>query len=355
MRKGLSAAAIGLSVFAMLTTTVGAVSTASASTGTCTAVDAPKAMNDLPASADCGVAAPTAVSGLQAAALSPNFGSTSPTTLISSSPLTFSRTNGDILAITKVNGASNELAIGGNFTTVTQSNGTVVPAIDFAVLDETTGNVIYSGGVPTNSATKADKYVRALTSLNGVIYIGGDFDHWNGAAHSHVVALDSSFNVTSWNPGDGNVVRALATDGSTIFFSGLSGAVTAVDPSSGAVKWKKFATQGSVHALLATNGVLYVGGLFETYDGVTQHGLVEVNTSDGSLIPAFNMHLRPNSNPSATTGVGAYDGEDPISLSVGPNPSEILVGCGGHAPPGESSNEANLVNATTGARLWKFA
>src|ERR1019366_10441361 len=114
-------------------------------------------------------------------------------------------------------------------------------------------------------------------------------------------------------------------------------------------------TQGSVHALLATNGVLYVGGLFETYDGVTQHGLVEVNTSDGSLIPAFNMHLRPNSNPSATTGVGAYDGEDPISLSVGPNPSEILVGCGGHAPPGESSNEANLVNATTGASLWKFA
>ena len=73
-------------------------------------------------------------------------------------------------------------------------------------------------------------------------------------------------------------------------------------------------------------------GCLRPYDGVTQFGLVEVNTSDGTVIPAFNMHLRPDFDPTATTGYGAYDGEDPISLSVGPNPSEILVGCGGHAP-----------------------
>ena len=353
MRKGFSAAAVGLSVFAMLTTTAGAVPAASASTATCTAIDAPRALNDLPASADCGVSATTAVSGLQAAVLSPSFGSAKPTTVISSTPLTFSRTNGDILAMTEVNG--NELAIGGDFTTVTQSNGKVVAAIDFAVLNATTGDVIYSGGVPSNSTTKADKYVRALTSLGGVIYIGGDFDHWNGAAHSHVVAIDSSFAPTAWNPVANGQVRALVTDGSSIYMGGETGQVAAVDPSAGSVRWVKGVSGGSVHALLATNGVLYVGGLFETYDGTTQHGLVEVNTGNGSMITAFNAHLRADSDSSATTGTAAYSGEDPISLSVGPNPSEILVGCGGHAPAGQSSNEANLMNATTGARLWKFS
>ena len=320
MRKIFSTAAIGLSVFALLTTTAAAVTaTASASTTTCTAVDAPLALNDLPASADCGESTPTS-SVVQDEALSPNFSGVSPTTVISSTPLNFSHTNGDILAITKVNGASNELAIGGNFTDVIQANGTSVPAINFAVLNETTGNVIYSGGVPTNSVTKADKYVRAITSLNGVIYIGGDFDTWNGTARSHVVAIDSSFAVTAWNPGANGEVRALATDGGAIYIGGETGSVTAVDPSAGSQLWQQPTSGGSVHALLATNGVLYVGGLFETYGGVTQHGLVEVNTSNGSVIPAFNMHLRPDIDSTATTGTDAYSGEDPISLSVGPEP-----------------------------------
>ena len=73
MRKGFSTAAIGLSVFAMVTTTAVAITPALASTGVCTAVNGPAALNDLPATADCGVAAP-APRVLQGAALSPNFG-----------------------------------------------------------------------------------------------------------------------------------------------------------------------------------------------------------------------------------------------------------------------------------------
>ena len=139
--------------------------------------------------------------------------------------------------------------------------------------------------------------MRSFTSLNGVLYIGGDFDHWNGTARSHVVALDSSFNVTAWNPGAGGAVRALATDGSAIYIAGEIGQVAAVDTSAGSQLWAQNIGGGSVHALLATNGVLYVGGLFEQYGSVTQHGLVEVNTSNGTVIPGFNMHLRPTSTP----------------------------------------------------------
>ena len=81
---------------------------------------------------------------LQDEALSANFGSVTPTTVISSTPLTFSHTNGDILAITEVNGVPNELAIGGNFSAVIESNFKSVPANNFAVLNATTGDVIYA-------------------------------------------------------------------------------------------------------------------------------------------------------------------------------------------------------------------
>ena len=128
----------------MLTTTLVPSRTASATAGICTAVNGPAALNDIPARADCADATRGRRRAVQDEVVTPNFGSAKPTTLISSTPIAFSHTNGDVLAITKVNGAANELAIGGNFSTIVQSNGMMVPAINFAVLDATTGNVIYS-------------------------------------------------------------------------------------------------------------------------------------------------------------------------------------------------------------------
>jgi hypothetical protein len=66
------------------------------------------------------------------------------------------------------------------------------------------------------------------------------------------------------------------------------------------------------------------------------------------LVSGFNAHLR------ADTGVGqygGYDGEEIIALSAGPS-GEILAGSGGHAPAGDSSNEAIVLNANTGSRVW---
>ena len=48
---------------------------------------------------------------------------------------------------------------------------------------------------------------------------------------------------------------------------------------------------------------------------------------------------------------GAYDGEEIITMAPGPNSGEILAGSGGHAPAGDSSNEALLLDVNTGARL----
>ncbi len=165
-------------------------------------------------------------------------------------------------------------------------------------------------------AGNASSYVRSITSLNGVTYVGGDFGSFGGQSRSHAAALSATFGVTSWNPKPSATVRALAAAGSSVYMGGSFSAVRAVSSSTGSTIWSKSTSGGDVHSLLATNGTLYAGGLFETYNGTTQHGLVEINPSSGSLVTAFNAHLR------ADTGVGEYgqySGEEIISMSVGPN------------------------------------
>ena len=307
----------------------------------CHVIDAAKAMNDLPASADCATAV-TATGTRAALAVSPNTSPVSPTTTISSTARSFDRTNGDILAITKVQGALvGEIAFGGNFSAVITPDGVSHSAKNFAIVSESTGVVLYAGN--------ANSYVRSITSLNGVTYVGGDFTSFGGQSRSHAAALSLTFGVTSWNPQPSATVRALAAAGSNVFMGGSFSAVRAVSASSGGTVWSKSTSSGDVHSLLATNGRLYAGGLFEKYNGTTQHGLVEIDPNSGSLVAGFNAHLR------ADTGVGQYgqyDGEEIISLSAGPNSTEILAGSGGHAPAGDSSNEAILLNATTGSRVW---
>jgi putative cell wall-binding protein len=316
-------------------------------------------MNDLPASADCPTpGAPAVHANALTAAVTPIA-----TTVINPTPLDFARTNGDILAITEV--GPDELAIGGDFTQVIEpavapaTTTTTVFATDFAVISESTGQVIFAGQtVGTGADAATNGYVRAITSFGGVTYIGGDFatvgaQGGTQAGQAYAAALDSSFNVTAWAPTPvlTGTVRAIAADASAVYLGGDFTNVLALDPVTGAREWKGTVSGGSVHAMLETGGFLYVGGLFETYDGVTQHGLVKVNLSDGSLVTAFNANLRPDD---LVGEYGAYDGEEIISLSVGPSANQILAGSGGHAPAGLGSNETILTDATTGARIWRY-
>jgi hypothetical protein len=360
MRKALSSVSVGMAVTALTalltTNVVVAISASASSASTCNAVDAPKGMNDLPASADCPTPGAPAV---HANALGPAITPIA-TTTIDSTPLTFARTNGDILAVTKV--GPDELAIGGDFTNVVEpqpGGGTLtVAATDFAVISESTGQVVFAGQtVGTGSSSATNGYVRAINTFGGVTYIGGDFTSVGAmggtlTARNYVAALDSSFNVTAWAPAVTGHVRAIASDASTVYLGGDFATVQAVSAAAGTVVWSKAATGGSVHALLETGGYLYVGGLFEVYDTTTQHGLVKVNPGDGSIVTGFNANLRADSG----VGIhGQYDGEDIISLSVGPSANQILIGSGGNAPVNDSSNETILTDVATGARIWKYS
>ena len=337
---------IGLTAATFLVTGAGGAVAAPAATSTCPAILAPSGMNPLPANDDCP--APGARSTKVQTLVTPKAASTP----ISMTPLSFDRTNGDLLAITKV-GGTNDLAIGGNFSLVYTPDGVSHAATNFAVIDETTGAVVYGG----TAGGGTDKYVRSIGSLNGVIYIGGDFTSWGGVSRSHAVSLAptgnpaSPYSVTSWNPAPSVKVRGLAVDSSAVYF-GSGNSARAVNLTTGATIWSKGTSGGDVASVFKYQGYVFVGGLFNSYNGVSHPGLVKVNPSDGSLVTAFDAHMRPNTGQGQ---YGAYDGEEIITMAPGPNAGEFLAGSGGHAPAGLSSNEAFLLDINTGARLMHYS
>ena len=237
--------------------------------------------------------------------------------------------------------AVGELAIGGNFSHVITPDHVSHAAKNFAIVAEATGTVLYAGN--------ANSYVRAIASFGGTTYVGGDFTSFGGVSRSHAAAVSPSFGVTSWNPKPSGNVRGMSADSGGVYMGGDFSAVRAVSLSSGSTLWSKSSSGGSVHSVMVYDGALFVGGLFETYNGTTQHGLVKVALSSGSLITSFNAHLRVD------TGVGqygAYDGEEIISMWPGPSSSQLFIGSGGHAPAGKSSNEAILISSSSGSRSW---
>jgi hypothetical protein len=335
MRKPIRAAAVVALAASSLTGLAALGQPAEAAT-TCTAIDAPKKLNIIPASSDCEA---ETKSGLSIAAVTP----VAPATVISSTPKSYSRTDGDILAITKVNGAAtNSIAIGGNFKHVITPDGVSHAATNFAILNESTGAVLYAGN--------ANSYVRAIASYNGVTYLGGDFTSFGGSSRTRTAALSASYSLMSWNPAPGSRVRGMAADSSGVYLTGDFGALRKVGLSSSSTIWSKSTTSGPGRAVVVFNGSVYCGGLFETYAGTTRHGLVKVSPSTGAIDTAFNANLR------ADTGVGShgsYDGEGVLALSAGTSTGRLLLGIGGNAPSGLSSNEIIVVNSGTGARIWR--
>jgi Fibronectin type III domain len=339
---------VGLAMATFVATAAGGAYAAATpvATTSCPAILAPTGMNPLPANDDCPT--PGARTTKVQTLVTPHAASTP----ISTTPLTYDHTNGDLLAITKIDG-TNDLAIGGNFSLVYTPDGVSHAATNFAVIDEASGTVLYGG----SAGGGTDKYVRSIGSLNGVIYIGGDFTSWGGVSRTHAVSLAptgnpaSPYSVTSWNPAPGTKVRGLAVDSSAVYF-GSGNSARAVNLTTGSTIWSKSTSGGDVASVFKYQGYVFVGGLFNSFGGVSHPGLVKLNPSDGSLVTAFDAHLRPNTGQGQ---YGAYDGEEIITMAPGPNSGELLAGSGGHAPAGDSSNEALLLDVNTGARLMHYS
>jgi fibronectin type 3 domain-containing protein len=265
-------------------------------------------------------------------------------TTISSAATPFATTNGDILAMKAVNVSGQPvLFFGGDFTTVTTTDGVTHAATNMAAVNEWTGALVYAA-----TGVSSTGYVRAFAYQAGLLYIGGDFTSFSGVARNHLLAMNvPGFTMASWNPGASGSVAAIDVDSSAVYIAGGLGNVRALTLSTGALIWSDPVINGGVRSLLVNpaTGGLYVAGFFDTVGGFTNHGMVEVNKATGAPITTFAPVLQPNSG---TGCCGTFDGEDPIALALdnNTNPPTLAMGSGGH------QNYVRLLNSTTGANIW---
>jgi hypothetical protein len=263
---------------------------------------------------------------------------------ISSTVIPFATTNGDVIAVLDVTVSGQPIvAFGGDFTTVTTTDGVTHPATNFAAVNELTGALVYAA-----TGVSSTGYVRALAYQNGLLYIGGDFTSFSGSSRSHILALNlPGWTTATWNPGAGGSVAAIALDSTAVYVAGGTGTVKALTLSNGAAIWSDPVLNGGVRSLVVNpmSGGLYVGGFFDTVGGFTNHGLVEVNKTTGAPMTSFAPVLQPNSG---TGCCPTWDGEDPIALALDTNvsPAVLVMGSGGH------QNYVRVLNSTTGAGIW---
>lgn len=135
--------------------------------------------------------------------------------------------------------------VGGQFTAATAQDGSVVgrPA-NLAAFDASTGRLRATFRADT------DGPVRALATDGATLYVGGSFTSVNGTARARLAAVD------------------LAT---------------------GAVRsgWRSDA-DGEVHALALGGGRLFAGGSFRTIGGVPSASVASVSPADGSVSGSFD-------------------------------------------------------------------
>lgn len=156
------------------------------------------------------------------------------------------------LAISGSGDASSPLTIfaGGSFSSIGSSSARLDQAGGFAALTAG-GEVRPAFALHPGSAKWSRGSVFALSSLNGVLYIGGDFNSVNATPRANLAALRSDGSLLPWNPG----------------------------------------TDGQVNALLYHDNryrgpVVYVGGQFFTIGGVDKQSLAAVNSMTGAVLVA---------------------------------------------------------------------
>ncbi|HKU38029.1 MAG TPA: hypothetical protein VJR89_07780, partial [Polyangiales bacterium] len=119
----------------------------------------------------------------------------------------------------------------------------------------------------------ANGVVRALLTDGPTVYIGGDFTRLGAAARERIAQVDAASGlVTAWNPGADATVHALTRAGGAVIaggaFENIGGAarphLAALDAvSGGATSWTP-APDAPVRAVASYDGVLYVAGQFRS-------------------------------------------------------------------------------------------
>jgi hypothetical protein len=210
----------------------------------------------------------------------------SATVTVDDTPIAAWRTNGPVFAI-KVIGDT--VIVGGNFTQAISPQNVQVPRQNVAAFSMATGELL-----PWQA--DADGVVRALETDGTSLYIGGLFTHVDGELRDRIAKVDLATDTLdeSFAPDLNNTVRAIimvdtsvAIGGNFTKINGVKGHphIAKLDATTGAPDAQFAATADkAVWCLVKSpiSNVLFAGGEFLTLSGVAQAGMGGVDLTTGA-------------------------------------------------------------------------
>jgi hypothetical protein len=182
----------------------------------------------------------------------------------------------------------------------------LVPAALFASLLLPGSAAAMLAPAPASPWATANGRVEAIARVDNVVYVGGKFTQMvdtDGTvlARNHLAAISAvDGHVLPWNPGANGTVRAMtvSTDGKTLYMGGdfttvggkpraHAAAMAAIAPSSttttGTVRAWAANTDGIVYAVSQIGGRVYLGGAFLHVGGHGRPRLAAVSAATGAL------------------------------------------------------------------------
>ncbi|TIC80649.1 hypothetical protein E8D34_18510 [Nocardioides sp. GY 10113] len=232
--------------------------------------------------------------------------------------------------------AGDVVVVGGSFSAAVAPNGATTPRQNLAAFDRTTGALL-----PWRA--DANYTVRALTTDGTTVWVGGEFTRIGDVSVQRGARLDPVTGEVdrSFVLGADRVVYALDVRGSQLFVGGsfiaLRGArhvrVAQVDAATGepSSQFRGIANAPVLGvAASPTSDVLYLAGQFSRLNGVDRAGIGAVSATTGATTgPSFSRSVRPS-----------------LGVDVSDDGSRIFGAGGG---------QANSISAWTtgdGARRW---
>jgi len=236
--------------------------------------------------------------------------------------------------------AGDTVIVGGTFTAAVSPTGTTVARKNLAAFSLSTGELL------TGWKADAGSQVRALVTDGTSVWVGGSFGKIGGKTAGRIAkisvsngAVDTLFSAAA---SVDNTVRALALNGSDLYAGGpflnASGQarsrVAKFNAQTGTLDPTfKASPNGEVWGLAVNpnSPTLYMSGKFANVAGATRNGVAAVSSLDGGVQNVvFGSAAKPT-----------------LGLAMNTDGS-MLYGAGG-----SGSNAAAAWNTTTGTRVWR--
>jgi hypothetical protein len=227
--------------------------------------------------------------------------------VVSSTPDSVPSFNGTVLATAYL---GNTIYVGGTFTAAIV-NGKSIARSRLAAIDATTGAL-------KSWAPKADGRVKAIATNGSSVYVAGDFLYVNGIKRDSLAKLDAAGGAvaSTFKHSIGGRPYALAAENGRLY---LGGSITSVNGQtrsrlaafnlvSGVLdaSWKPIADD-QVETMAAAGGRIYVGGKFHKVNYTSGYDrLVALDPSSGKIITTFRPKPPVISFGLAVTSDGVY-------------------------------------------------